>query len=61
MSTESRVILINSRVFEGWKVFLGAIGIFNCSKRVSNRQRAVAQWDEGGGSLSRTMKKSSRM
>ena len=50
MSTESRVIPINSRVVEGRKVFLGAIGIFNSSKKVSTWQRAVAQWDvEGGG------------
>ena len=49
MSTESRVIPINSSVVEGRKVFLGAIGIFNSSKRVSTWQRAVAQWDTGGG------------
>ena len=46
MRTESRVIAINSRVVEGRKVFLGAIGIFNSSKKVSTRQRAVAQWDK---------------
>ena len=58
MQTESRVIPINSRTWVGGKVLLGARGMFSSSKRVTTRQRAVAQRDEARGWA---MKKSSRM
>ena len=49
MFTESSVIPMNSRTWVGRKVFCGARGMFNSSKRVRTRQRAVAQRDEGAG------------
>ena len=40
---------MNSREVEGGKVLPGAMGISSSVKRWRTLQRAVAQWDRGGG------------
>lgn len=45
------MIPMNSKTGLGRNVFLGARGMFNSSNRVRAQQRAVAQWEEGGGGL----------
>ena len=47
MLTESRVIPMNSRTWEGRKVFLGAIGDVQFLKQGEYQHRAVAQREQG--------------
>ena len=49
---------MNSRTWEGRKVFLGVMGMINSSNKVRTRHRAVAQREQGACWV---MKKSSKL